>query len=103
MRLTFVLRTLIWVTLCMMPATSSDVAAASQIYTVQKGDSLWEIAKKFDVTVKELKSLNSLKSNRIYLGQKLQISFKILEFQLQARCRTTGVEKLPRESKIQTH
>ncbi|MDA0709880.1 MAG: LysM peptidoglycan-binding domain-containing protein, partial [bacterium] len=51
-----------------MPATSSDVAAASQIYTVQKGDSLWEIAKKFDVTVKELKSLNSLKSNRIYLG-----------------------------------
>lgn len=42
-------------------------------YIVQKGDSLYSIAKKFNTTVDELKTLNKLTSNLIHIGQSLQI------------------------------
>ena len=38
-------------------------------YTVQKGDSLYSIAKKYDTTVDRLKQLNNLKSNLLSIGQ----------------------------------
>ncbi len=43
-------------------------------YQVRKGDSLWTIARKFNLSTKQLKSLNKLKSNRIQPGIKLKIS-----------------------------
>lgn len=42
-------------------------------YQVEKGDSLYQIAKKFNVTVNEIKSLNNLTSNILSIGQKLKI------------------------------
>jgi len=42
-------------------------------YTVLKGDSLYSIAKKYDVSVDAIKSLNSLTSNLINVGEVLQI------------------------------
>lgn len=43
------------------------------IYVVQKGDSLWSIAKKFNTTVAELKRINNLKTETLSIGQKLKI------------------------------
>lgn len=42
-------------------------------YTVKSGDSLWSIAKKYGVTVNELKAANNLTSNTLSIGQKLRI------------------------------
>lgn len=38
-------------------------------YIVQKGDSLYSIAKKYDTTIDRLKQLNNLKSNLLSIGQ----------------------------------
>lgn len=42
-------------------------------YTVQNGDSLWSIAKKFNVSVEDLKLANNLTSNLLRVGQVLKI------------------------------
>ena len=45
-----------------------------ETYTVQKGDTLGKIAKKFGTTVAKLREQNHLKSDMIYVGQKLYLS-----------------------------
>lgn len=45
-----------------------------QTYIVQKGDSLWSIATKFNTTVDDLKNINNLTSNLLSIGQVLKIS-----------------------------
>jgi peptidoglycan lytic transglycosylase D len=54
---------------------TKHTAARSQIswYKVRQGDSLWAIARKFNLSPKQLKSWNNLKSNRIHPGIKLKI------------------------------
>ena len=44
-----------------------------ETYTVQKGDTLYGIAKKYDITVEELKGLNNITSNNLYIGQQLKV------------------------------
>ncbi|HMJ70581.1 MAG TPA: LysM peptidoglycan-binding domain-containing protein [Cyclobacteriaceae bacterium] len=58
------------------PATNSVTnQSGSKTYTVQPGDTLWDITKKFQgLTVEKIKSLNNLKSNELKPGQKLIIS-----------------------------
>jgi LysM repeat protein len=46
---------------------------AGQTYTVQSGDTLYEIANRFGTTVSALKSANNLTSNMIRVGQVLNI------------------------------
>lgn len=46
----------------------------SDYYTVKKGDSLWSIAKKYGITVKELKEINKLTSNTLKVGQTLKLT-----------------------------
>ena len=42
-------------------------------YTVKKGDSLYVIAKKYNVSVDSIKALNDLKDNNLSIGQILKI------------------------------
>jgi membrane-bound lytic murein transglycosylase D len=54
--------------------TTTSTGTSPQFYTVQPGDSLWIISKKFDgVTIDQIKKLNNLNSNQIKPGQKLKI------------------------------
>lgn len=48
----------------------------SKYHIVQKGETLYSIATKYDMTIYELKHLNQLSSNRIFPGQKLHLSSK---------------------------
>ncbi len=47
---------------------------SENIYTVQKGDSLYSIARKFNTTVDNIKKDNNLTSNTLSIGQELIIS-----------------------------
>ena len=44
-----------------------------EFYIVDKGDTLWNISKKFNLSVNELKELNNLTSNLLSIGQTLKI------------------------------
>lgn len=52
----------------------STLAEAQQKYKVKKGDTLLNIAKRFDVTVTQIKKLNNMKSNSLRRGQVLKLS-----------------------------
>jgi membrane-bound lytic murein transglycosylase D len=56
------------------PKDNTELATSSEgkIYTVQPGDSLWDISKKFQgLTIEKIKSLNNLKTTKLQPGQKL--------------------------------
>lgn len=53
--------------------TTSGANTVNDTYTVARGDSLWSIAKRFNVGVNEIKNANNLKSNLISVGQQLVI------------------------------
>ncbi|WP_235824711.1 C40 family peptidase [Bacillus salipaludis] len=55
---------------------STPSKTTTSTYVVQSGDSLSKIAVKYRTTVSELKKLNNLKSDRIYVGQKLKVPGK---------------------------
>ena len=54
--------------------SSAPVSGKSLTYTVKSGDSLSVIGHRYGVKVATLKKINNLKSDRIYVGQKLKIN-----------------------------
>jgi membrane-bound lytic murein transglycosylase D len=56
------------------PSGKNVITADGKTYTVQPGDTLWTISKKFEgLTIEKLKSMNKLEGNKIQAGQKLII------------------------------
>ena len=56
-----------------IPLYSNKQNEETNVYVVKSGDSLWSIARMFNSTVDEIKSLNSLKSNVLRIGQRLVV------------------------------
>lgn len=56
-----------------IPGKSIGENVSTIIYTVKSGDNLYSIARRYNVTVNEIKSLNNLSSNLLSIGQKLSI------------------------------
>lgn len=55
-------------------APDSTAAASDEVYhTVQSGESLWLIARRYDTSIRRLKALNDLRSNTLRPGQRLRI------------------------------
>lgn len=55
------------------PVTPPPPPPVETHHTVAKGDTLYNISRRYDLTVDELKRLNNLSSNIIHIGQKLKV------------------------------
>lgn len=58
-----------------VPVRQPDIIASNDTghYEVQKGDTLYSISKRFNLSVEELKAKNGLTENAISIGQKLRV------------------------------
>ncbi|MGW8286920.1 MAG: LysM peptidoglycan-binding domain-containing protein [Desulfobulbales bacterium] len=65
---------------------------SSGYYVVREGDSLWEIARQFNMESKELKKLNSLVTNVIHPGDRLQIAIQQSESEVSQSINSESVE-----------
>lgn len=55
------------------PSSRQQATATPAVYQVQPGDTLYKIAHAYRLTIEELKKINRLQSDTIYVGQKLQL------------------------------
>jgi membrane-bound lytic murein transglycosylase D len=55
------------------PAPAAPAGATTSTYRVQRGDTLYSIARRFDTSVDSIKRLNRLVSNRINIGDRLTV------------------------------
>ncbi|MCL9769120.1 glucosaminidase domain-containing protein [Flavobacterium sp. HXWNR69] len=57
-----------------MPTKKEVVLAqGSDYYTIQQGDTLYSLSKRFNLTVEDLKKLNNMSDNAISIGQQIKI------------------------------
>lgn len=56
-----------------IPKTNNSGTKNDNIYTVKKGDTLYDIAEKYNVSINDIKEKNNLTSNILKIGQVLEI------------------------------
>ena len=56
-----------------VPTNDNNINNNSNIYVVQKGDNLWNIARKYNVSLEDLRIINNLTSDLLSVGQTLII------------------------------
>ncbi|REJ09646.1 3D domain-containing protein [Halobacillus trueperi] len=61
-------------TVALTGAFATTVSAHETEYKIDKGDTLWGISQKYDVSVQDLKTWNGLNSNLIYPNQTLKVA-----------------------------
>ena len=55
-------------------STSFSASAFASTYTVQKGDTLTSISKKHNLSIRDIKSINNLKSDALFINQQLKMT-----------------------------
>jgi len=58
---------------CLMGVSGLGAAVKYQTHKVRKGDTLYDLSKRYGVPVNEIKKLNSLSGSRLSIGQNLKI------------------------------
>ena len=56
-----------------IPGNSNRNSNTSNLYVVKRGDSLWSIANKFNVSINKIRMLNNLNSDILTIGQTIII------------------------------
>ena len=56
-----------------IPTKNAENGSNSNLYVVQRGDSLWSIARKYNVSINEIRMINNLNSDVLMIGQTLII------------------------------
>lgn len=54
-------------------ASSKSSAGSTVSYRIKRGDTLWNIASRYDVSVSDIKRWNNLKSSHLFTGDKIRI------------------------------
>jgi flagellum-specific peptidoglycan hydrolase FlgJ len=55
---------------------SKNIIKQKQTHTVQKGDTLYSVSRKYDISIDKLVEINQINDKTIYIGQKLKIITK---------------------------
>lgn len=63
-----------YATVALLASTAFAPTASAMTYIVQKGDTLYSIAERNNTTVTEIKKVNNLTSNVIYVNQPLEVT-----------------------------
>ncbi|MGX9133458.1 LysM peptidoglycan-binding domain-containing protein [Rummeliibacillus sp. JY-2-4R] len=81
----------------------ASTTTTSKTYKVVSGDTLSKIAKKYKISVANLKTWNNLKSDRIYVGQKLNVSKAIITKTSNSSVKTTATSISKSPSDLTTY
>ena len=76
--------------------------ACSDTYVVQKGDNLYTLAKKYDVSVEQLQQANELSSDFIKVGQTLEVPLLEEAHSEHEELRATKMAVPPKQVKVNT-
>ena len=69
--------------------TESNKFIPYEMYIVSEGDTLWKIARKYDLEVRDLAQMNSINENSyLFLGQQLTVGNKNIYRNIESKKRT---------------